>query len=90
MANEIPEHIMRRAEWVDRHYVRDPHPPHPPYVTECADIFDRPRVNTVKAAEIAGVTTRTIYNWMRLGLIEFVRTPCGGVRIYVDTLVRPE
>lgn len=48
--------------------------------------WERRRVNTVKAAEIAGVTTRTIYNWMRSGRVEFVRTPSGAVRIYVDTL----
>lgn len=50
--------------------------------------FTRRLVNTVKAAEIAGVTVRTIYNWMRLGSVEYVRTPGRGVRIYVDTLIR--
>lgn len=45
------------------------------------------RVNTVKAAEIAGVTVRTIYNWMRSGRVDFVRTPTGKVRIYVDSLL---
>ena len=54
------------------------------------DGYDRRKVNTVKAAEIAGVTTRTIYNWMRLGAIEYVKTPGGGVRIYADTLLRRE
>lgn len=52
------------------------------------DVFLRQRVNTLKAAEIAGVTERTIYNWMRLGRVEFVRTPTGQVRIYADTLLR--
>lgn len=52
------------------------------------DGYDRRRVNSVKAAEIAGVTERTIYNWVRLGWVEYVRTPGGGVRIYVDTLLR--
>lgn len=47
----------------------------------------RARVNTVQAAALAGVCERTIYNWMRKGLIEFVRTPTGAVRIYVDTLL---
>lgn len=54
------------------------------------DVFDRKRVNTLQAAEIAGVTERTIWNWMRLGKVEYVRTPSGGVRIYVDTLLRRE
>lgn len=45
--------------------------------------------NTVKAAELAGVTVRTIYNWRRLGLIEWVYTPNRrGIRIYVDSLLR--
>ena len=51
------------------------------------DGHDRRRVNSRKAAEIAGVTERTIRNWVRLGWVEFVRTPGGGVRIYVDTLL---
>lgn len=50
--------------------------------------IQRPKVNQRKAAEIAGVTTRTIRNWMRLGWIEFVRTPAGDPRIFVDTLFR--
>ena len=50
--------------------------------------FARRTVNTVKAAEIAGVTVRTIYNWRRLGWIEHVLLPGKGVRIYVDTLLR--
>ena len=45
-------------------------------------------VNTLKAAEIAQVTERTIYNWMRSGRIEFRRTAGHGVRIYVDSLFR--
>ena len=48
----------------------------------------RRRVNTRKAAEIAGVTERTIRNWVRLGWVEYLRTPGGGVRIYTDTLLR--
>jgi excisionase family DNA binding protein len=50
--------------------------------------FSRQRVNSRKAAEIAGVTERTIRNWVRLGWVEYVRTPGRGVRIYVDTLLR--
>ena len=52
--------------------------------------FERKRVNTWKAAEMAGVTTRTIRNWMRLGRVEFVRTAGGHPRIYADTLLRRE
>src|SRR5689334_17928268 len=46
------------------------------------DIFHRVLVNTVKAGEIAGVTRRTIHNWIRLGKVEVVRTPSGHPRIY--------
>jgi excisionase family DNA binding protein len=55
------------------------------------DGYSRRRVNTVQAAEMAGVSRRTIYNWMRAGRVEYVRTPTGAVRIYADTLLtRPE
>lgn len=50
----------------------------------------RVRVGTLKAAEIAGVTKRTIYNWINAGRVEYVRTPTAGIRIYVDTLLRYE
>lgn len=49
--------------------------------------IERQRVNTVKAAEIAGVTERTIYNWIRQQRIESLRTDSGQVRIFVDTLL---
>lgn len=58
-------------------------------VTEREEL-QRPRASIVKSAEIAGVTKRTIYNWMRLGRIEYVRTPSAGVRIFVDTLLYRE
>jgi hypothetical protein len=49
----------------------------------------RRRVNIAQAAEIAGVTTRTIQNWVRANRVEWVRTAAPrGVRIYVDTLHR--
>lgn len=51
--------------------------------------FERRRVNTVQAAEIAGVSIRTIRNWVRANQVEWVHTPSGrGVRIYVDTLLK--
>lgn len=50
--------------------------------------LQRPRVNILKASEIAGVTPRTIYNWMYTGKIEYVETPTGQKRIYADTLLR--
>ena len=47
-----------------------------------------PAVNTVTAADIAGVSVRTIYRWMRTGRVEYVKTPTRGVRIFVRTLFR--
>ncbi len=49
------------------------------------------RVCSIKiACEVAGVTRRTIYNWLKANRIEHVRTAGGSVRIYVDTLLKPE
>ena len=42
------------------------------------------------ACTIVGVSRRTIYNWLKLNRVEHVRTAGGSVRIYVDTLFRPE
>lgn len=52
------------------------------------DELERPKVNTVQAAAIARVSRRTIYNWVQWGWVEYAHTPSGGVRIYVDTLLR--
>lgn len=49
--------------------------------------FPHRLINTRKAAEIAGVTERTIRNWIRLRKVEFLRLPTRGVRIYADTLL---
>lgn len=35
------------------------------------------------------VSRRTIYNWMKLGKIQYERTAGGGVRIDADSLWRP-
>lgn len=45
-------------------------------------------VSIIHAAEILGVSRRTIYNWLALGKIEYVRTAGGQVRIFVDSLLR--
>ena len=49
---------------------------------------ERRRANIAQACAIAGVCRRTIYNWMSAGKVEYVRTPTGAVRIYVDTLLK--
>mgnify|MGYP001573333206 CR=1 FL=1 len=48
----------------------------------------RSLTNTVKAAEICGVTRLTIYQWVRYNRVEWVRTPTGQLRIFVDSLFR--
>jgi excisionase family DNA binding protein len=52
--------------------------------------LQRPRINIVQACSVAGVSRGTIYYWMRLGKVEFVRTAGGKVRIFADTLLRRE
>jgi excisionase family DNA binding protein len=52
------------------------------------DLFRRERINVAQACTLMGVHRNTIRNWMRLGWIEYVRTPSGGVRIYADTLLK--
>ena len=59
-------------------------------VTERTEIFDRPRVNVVSACLICGVSRATLYRWLSMGKVEYVRTPGGALRIYADTLLRRE
>lgn len=43
-------------------------------------------VNEVQ--DMAGVSRRTVYNWMNAGLVDFILTPTGIRRIYADTVFR--
>lgn len=49
----------------------------------------RPTVSIQQACELVEVTRRTIYNWLRDGRIEYVRTAGGSVRIIRESLFRP-
>lgn len=49
---------------------------------------NRPLVTILKSCDLAGVSRRTIYNWLRDGKLEYVRTAGGSIRIYVDSLFR--
>jgi len=40
------------------------------------------------AAEICGVSRRTIYNWLAADKIQGIRTAGGCIRIYTDTLFK--
>ncbi len=46
----------------------------------------RALLSIMKARAIAGVSRRTIYNWIARGKVEYVRTAGGAIRIYADTL----
>lgn len=48
----------------------------------------RKTVNIVTACQMAGVSRRTIYNWLASGKVQYVRTAGGSVRIFTDSLFR--
>lgn len=50
----------------------------------------RELVSIKRACAIAGVSRTTIYNWLRAGKLEHVRTIGGAVRIYADALFRKD
>lgn len=45
-------------------------------------------VNISEAMQLAGVTRRTIYNWLDSGKVQYVRTAGGSIRIFAETLFR--
>lgn len=53
------------------------------------NIDPRRTVSINKAAELAGVARRTIYNWINAGKVDCIRTAGGSVRIFEDSLWRP-
>jgi excisionase family DNA binding protein len=50
--------------------------------------LERQAVSIMKAAQLVGVSRRTIYNWLASGKLDYVRTAGGSVRIFVDSLWR--
>jgi excisionase family DNA binding protein len=50
--------------------------------------LERQAVSIIRAAQLVGVSRRTIYNWLAAGKLEYVRTAGGSVRIFVDSLWR--
>ncbi len=50
--------------------------------------MERQAVSIMKAADLVGVSRRTIYNWLASGKLDYVRTAGGAVRIFVDSLWR--
>jgi excisionase family DNA binding protein len=51
--------------------------------------MDRQTVSIMQACALVGVTRRSIYNWLRDGKLQYVRTAGGSVRIFADSLWRP-
>jgi excisionase family DNA binding protein len=51
-------------------------------------MLERQPVSIIRAAQLVGVSRRTIYNWLASGKLEYVRTAGGSVRIFVDSLWR--
>lgn len=45
-------------------------------------------ISIQQATEIAGVSRRTIYNWITAERIDYCRTVSGSIRIVEDTLFR--
>lgn len=43
-------------------------------------------ISILQACEQAGVSRRTIYNWILLGKVTYVRTAGGRIRIFRDSL----
>ena len=49
----------------------------------------RKTVSLRQAGELAGVSRRTIYNWIERGKVTYIRTASGSIRIFEDSLWRP-
>lgn len=49
---------------------------------------NRTTLSIMQAAESVGVSRRTIYNWLKAGKLEYIRTAGGSIRIFADTLWR--
>ena len=47
-------------------------------------------VNIAQACAIARVCRRTVYYWLEAGKVEYIRTAGGKIRIYADSLFRPD
>jgi len=95
MANPPPEFSRRRRRWIRHTPVPPPEPeklrmakaslPFSPPLT-AGIVNGRLTVNIAQAQARAGVSRRTIYNWMKAGKVEYLRTAGGMVRIFEDSL----
>lgn len=58
----------------------------------CMETTTRPTLpetlSIMKACEVADVSRRTIYNWIKDGKVDYMRTAGGSIRIFSATLFR--
>lgn len=51
-----------------------------------AECNGRAVISINECAYVAGVSRRTVYNWINEGKIQFVLTPSGTRRIFLDSI----
>lgn len=61
-------------------------PPPPPKLESSSSPTGAKTCSIPQACEKAGVSRRTIYNWILKGHLEIIRTAGGAIRIYEDSL----
>lgn len=74
------------VEWVGPGKPADP--PKVPVAAPTTSMF-QPRARTVsidRASDLLQVSRRTVYNWIRDGRLQSVRTPGGSQRIIVESM----
>jgi excisionase family DNA binding protein len=49
-------------------------------------LLKRKHLSIHQTAELMGVSTKTVYNWIKKHKIEWFRTPSGRIRVFVDSL----
>ena len=60
----------------------------PPHNPSSSSPDGQKTVNIQQACVVAGVSRRTIYNWLHDGKLVWTRTAGGSIRIVVDSLFR--
>lgn len=51
---------------------------------------DEPTLSIKQACDLAGVSRRTIYNWIDRDKVRYRRNAGGAIRIFRDSLFQPE
>lgn len=62
----------------------------PPPAEKCPTCDENRELLTVnEAAALATVNRKTIYRWIRSGMLEHCILPSGIIRVFKDSLIRP-